>query len=95
MPDGILARIRAAIRAASYDMTIHAVEEMAEDRLVLDDIEAVVLTGEIVKIETDDPRGTRYTIRGPAADQATPVDVVGRFTPSRRFLIITVYEVTE
>jgi hypothetical protein len=33
MPRRILDRIREAIRNAEYDMTAHAVEELAEDQL--------------------------------------------------------------
>ena len=32
---------------------------------------------------------------GTAVDQQTPVGVVGRFSSNGRYLIITVYEVTE
>ena len=35
MPRRILDRIQEAIRDAAYDMTIHAVEEIAEDKLDL------------------------------------------------------------
>ena len=44
-------------------------------------------------MERDDPRGTRYVIEGPAADGVTPVGVVGRFTGTGRYLIITVYAI--
>ena len=78
-----------------YDLTRHAVDEMAEDRLSILDIENAILSGEITKTETDDPRGLRYTIAGLAEDQKTEVGVVGRFTETGIYLIITVYEVTE
>jgi len=44
MPWRILNRIRAAISNAAYDMTVHAVEEMAEDDLDLIDVETAVGT---------------------------------------------------
>jgi hypothetical protein len=53
-----------------------------------------VLNGHIVRVERDDPRGTKYVIEGTAADQKTPVGVAGRFAGNDRYLIITVYEVT-
>lgn len=59
------------------------------------DIESAILDGEITKTETDDPRGPRYTIVGLAEDRKTEVGVVGRFTETGTYLIITVYEVTE
>ena len=95
MPRRILDRIRMAIRNAVYDMTIHAVEEMAEDKLDLVDVETAILNGRLIKTERDDPRGTRYTVHGTGADGTTPVGTVGRFTETSRYLIITVYEVTE
>jgi hypothetical protein len=75
-------------------LTRHAVDEMAEDHLSILDIECGVLGGEIVKTETNDPRGPRYTIVGWAEDGKTEVGVVGRFTETGVYLTITVYEVT-
>ena len=91
----ILDRIQTAIRNGEYDMTVHAVEEMAEDQLDLTDVEAAILSSRVVKAEEDDPRGTKYVVHGAGADGITPVGTVGRFTETGRYLIITVYEVTE
>jgi hypothetical protein len=88
-------RIREKIRRHEYDMSQHATEEMAEDVLNIDDVESAVLTGQITRIERDDPRGTTYVIEGTAADQKTPVGIIGRFAGSGRYLMITVYEVRE
>ena len=74
-------------------MTIHAVEEMAEDDLDLLDIEEAVLNGQVVRRGKHDRRGTKYTIVGLALDGERLVGVVGRFHGIDRFLIITVYEV--
>jgi len=95
MPRRILERIQAAIRNAAYDVTLHAIEEMAEDQLDLNDVEAAILSSRVVKAEEDDPRGTKYVVHGAGADGITPVGTVGRFTETGRYLIITVYEVTE
>ncbi len=76
-------------------MSAHAMEQMAEDDLDILDVEQAVLNGQIARIEKDDPRGTKYVIEGTGMDQTTLVGVVGRFTGADRFLIITVYEVTE
>ena len=75
-------------------MTVHAVEEMAEDDLDIFDIEEAILNGKIVLKAKRDPRGTKYTIEGLALDGKTPVGIVGRFQGNDRFLIITVYEVS-
>jgi hypothetical protein len=84
-----------AIRNSTYDMTVHATEEMAEDHLDIADIEVAILNGRLIKIDKDDPRGTRYTTRGIAMDGMIPVGTAGRFTETGRYLIIAVYEVTE
>lgn len=70
-------------------------EEMAEDNLDIEDVEAAILNGLIGRTERDDPRGTKYVIEGTAVDGETPVGVVGRFVTTGRYLIITVYEITE
>jgi hypothetical protein len=44
-----LERIRAAIRKGSYDMTVHAVKEMAEDELDTIDVEISIQNGQIMK----------------------------------------------
>jgi hypothetical protein len=95
MPRRILDRIRGAIRNATYDMTAHAVEEMAEEALDITDVETATHNGRLIKSQTDDLRGTRYTVHGAGADGTTPVGIVGRFTETGRYLIITVYKVTE
>jgi hypothetical protein len=91
----LLEKIQVAILSGDYDLTRHAISEMAEDELSIFDVEHAVLSGEITKTETDDPRGPRYTMIGLAEDQKTEVGVVGRFTEIGIYLIITVYEVTE
>jgi hypothetical protein len=95
MPRSRIARIQEKIRLRQYDMSAHAMEEMAEDRLDIIDIEHAILEGRIVEIERDDPRGAKYVIEGMAVDQVTLVGVVGRITSTGRYLIITVYAVTE
>jgi hypothetical protein len=91
----ILIKIRNLVRENLYDLTRHANDEMAEDNLDIFDIENAIFTGKIVKVEKDDPRGTRYVIKGFAVDGITPVGVVGKFTETERYFVITVYDVTE
>jgi len=76
-------------------MTVHAVEEIAEDDLDVFDVEQAVLNGQIVRRNKHDPRGTKYTIEGLALDGEKLVGVVGRFHGTDRFLIITVYDVNK
>jgi UDP-N-acetylmuramoylalanine--D-glutamate ligase len=57
--------------------------------------ETAILNGRIVRVEKDDPRGSKYIVAGTAVNLQTPVGVVGRFSTSGRYLIITVYEITK
>jgi hypothetical protein len=91
----MIERIREKIRRGEYDLSKHAVDEMAEDLLDIIDVESAVLNGRITRIERDDPRGTKYVVEGMGADQKTPVGIIGRFASSGRYLMITVYEVPE
>ena len=76
-------------------MSAHAMEEMAEDELDILDVEHAILNGQITRTERDDPRGTKYVVEGIATDRLTLVGVVGRFTGTGWYLVITVYVVTE
>ena len=91
MPRSDIERIRQRIRHRQYDMSAHAMEEMAEDGLDLVNVEHAVLHGEITRIERDDPRGTKHVIEGMAANEPQFVGVVGRFVETGRYLVITVY----
>ncbi len=95
MPRNDIDRIREKIRLRQYDMSAHAMEEMAEDFLTVLDVEEAILSGQVIRVEKDDPRGTKYVVVGTALDRQTPVGVVGRFASNNRYLLITVYEVTE
>lgn len=94
MPRSALERIRDQIRQRQYDMTKHAMDEMAEDDLDIMDIEYSILNGAVVRVDRDDPRGTKYVVKGVAVDEITPVGTAGRFTSVERYLIITAYKVT-
>jgi len=94
VPRNDIDRIREKIRLRQYDMSAHAMEEMAEDLLTILDVEEAVLSGQVIRVEKDDPRGTKYIVVGTALDQQTLVGVVGRFASTGNYLIITVYEIT-
>jgi ATP-dependent DNA ligase len=87
VPRSEIDRIREKIRLRQYDMSAHAMEEMAEDFITILDVEEAVLSGQIIRVEKDDPRGTKYTVVGTALDRKTPVGVVGRFASTGRYLI--------
>ena len=94
MPRRDIQRIRNVVRKGDYDLTHHAVEEMAEDNLNILDVETAIFNGQIARVQRDDPRGLIYTINGVGINQFTPVGVVGRFKETGTFLIITVYKIT-
>ena len=95
MSQRLLETTRDAITRGDYDLTRHAVDEMAEDNLAIPDVERAILSGEIIKTETNDPRGPRQSIVGSAENEKTKVGVVGCFNETSIYLVITVYEVTE
>jgi hypothetical protein len=95
VPRSNIERIRERIRQRQYDMSAHAMEEMAEDGLTIVDVEHAVLHGVITRIERDDPRGTKYVIEGSAADEPFYVGVVDRFLGTGRYLIMTVYGISD
>ena len=95
MPHRVIDRIRRTILLGDYDLTVHAVEEMAEDYLDVFDIEHAILNGQIVRRSKRDPRGMKYTIEGLSVDGEKLVGIVGRFHGTERFLIITVYDVNK
>jgi len=45
------------------------------------------------KFQREDPRGNRYVTEGTAMDDAALVGVVGRFSSSDRYPIVTVYRI--
>lgn len=58
------------------------------------DVEQAILNGQITRAEKGDPRGTKHVVEGRAVDAHAEVGVVGQFT-AERYLIVTVYEITE
>ena len=94
MSEGVLIRIRRAVREKRYQFTDHALEEADADDLSLQDILDVLLKGDLDSVYSDDPRGARYVVRGDVRE--VEVDVVCRFRRDGTLLIIiTVYEVDE
>ena len=89
MPSDI-ERIRQAIRAQRYRISTHANDEMSDDALEAQDIEAIIFTGTITQRFTHDPRGTRYEVTGTTTD-GRYASVMCRFLPSGVLLIITAY----
>ncbi len=86
----VLRRSRQAVRSQKYRISSHANDEMADDLLMSEDIEQIILTGTVAREFPDDPRGIRYEIRGETVDRRYAY-VVCRFIFSDVLLIITAY----
>lgn len=83
-------KIKQSIIDRNYYLSSHAEEEMLDDDLERKDIENAILKGRIEKKLTQDIRGTRYRIEGPATDGRL-IHVLCRFRESANLIIITVY----
>ena len=91
MFDRVLRRMRELVRRRLYVMTGHGQEEMEADGLTLEDVEHVLLTGEIVERQKDQQTGeAKYLVEGrsPSDERTT---VVAKTGPTGRLVIITVY----
>ena len=83
-------RIRQKILDRAYYLSSHAEEEMELDDLERADVEHAILHGTVEERYTEDLRGTRYRLCGPARDGRT-MDVICRFREIGDLIIITVY----
>ena len=91
MFERVLKRFRDNIRLRQYAMTIHAEEEMDDDRLSIFDVESAILTGQIIERQRDrKTREWKYVVIGGAIDGAR-VGVVGKLSSSGRLVILTTY----
>jgi len=85
-----LQRIRQKVIDREYYLSSHAEDEMLDDDLERIDVENAILKGRIEKKVTEDIRGTRYRVEGPASDGRF-VHVLCRFKEDANLVIITVY----
>ena len=87
-------RIRQKILDRAYYLSAHAEVEMLYDRLERRDIENAILKGRIQRKLSEDIRGVRYRIEGPAEDGRS-IHVMCRFKETAILIIITAYALTE
>ena len=66
------ARFRSLIRSGEYLLSIHALEEMAEDDVLTEDVENVILTGSIVERQIGRPTRERNTSLSAKISPAIP-----------------------
>ena len=83
--------IREKVLNQEYEFTIpHFFEEMADDDLILADIEMTIANGRVNRRFTRDPRGTRYEIYGEATD-GRKIAVICRIKENGKLLFITTF----
>ena len=73
---------------------LSAEDEMLDDGLERDDVEHAILKGRIQRKLSEDKRGTRYRIEGPAKDGRL-IHMICRFKADGNLIIITVYALAE
>jgi hypothetical protein len=86
-----LKRFRSLFTERKYVITIHALEEMGEDDVLTEDIENVVLKGQIVERQLDrTTKERKYVLTG--TDVAgEPVGVVLKIGSTGKAVVITAY----
>lgn len=85
-----LEQIRRLIRSREYILSGHAEDEMYADDLERADVEHALLHGTISRKFTEDLRGPRYRVAGPACNGQS-ICVVCRIREADGLIIITVY----
>jgi hypothetical protein len=84
-------RLRDFVRTLDYSDSVHDADELEDDGFSILDLEAVILSGEIVERQRDRATGeTKCVIRGVALNKAEAECVV-KIGPSGRLHSITVY----
>ena len=83
MPRDDIDRIREKIRLRQYDMSAHAMEEMAEDLLTILDIEEAVLRGQIIRVEKDLAQCSTTTLHHPQSPRNRTLFELCSIAPSQ------------
>jgi len=88
----VLEKIKALVRDGEYVLSIHAQNELADDRFTELDLETAILNGEITRRERDRIGRPKYIIEGKANDQRGMTTVVQLLETRRVLVIVTAYE---
>lgn len=79
------------MRRQDYEITLHAIEEMYEDELTIDDVEYAILSGEILERQRNIVSGEpKFRIHGESV-AAEEMEVIAKISPTGRLVVITVY----
>ncbi len=90
MTDGFLDIARAKVRQDNFDLSQHAQEEAAAERIGVDDIKQAILTGQELEPYSNDPRGPSCLMVGQDERGRWFHVLCGNFG-RENLLIITVY----
>jgi len=81
--------VREKVERGEYEISFHAEKERYAEDILIADMEAAVLSGEILESYSDDPRGKSCLILG--YSRTRPIHIVCGYTPLKWVRIITVY----
>ena len=87
----VLSELRSQVHSKNFIVTGHAPDEADEDGLTVYDIEHVLLTGEISIRQVDSETRERKYVVGGIGLSGQFCEVVVKFSPTGRLVIITVY----
>ena len=82
--------IKKKISEGDYEFSAHAEEERQADKLMIHEIEKVLLKGEILEDYPDDPRGESCLVLG-YGEIGVPIHIVCGKTKLETLRVVTVY----
>lgn len=91
MFERVLKQLRSLIRKRKYIITIHALDEMGEDDVLVEDIESAILTGEIIERQVDRATKERKYVLCGVDCSGESLNVVLKVGPTGKAIVITVY----
>lgn len=80
--------IKEKVQIGEYDLSVHAHNERQEEQIIVEEIEKVILKGDIIEQYPNDPRGESCLVAGIVFEK--PLHVVCGMR-GKRLLIVTVY----
>jgi len=86
-----LGRFRALVRSGDYLLSIHALEEMADDAIFTEDVEQVILAGRIVERQIDRVTQERKYVFLGRDISGNSVGLVAKIGVVGKAVVITVY----
>jgi len=90
-----LARFRSLIRSGEYVLSIHALDEMADDDVLTEDVENAILTGSIIARRIDRATRERKYVFVGRDFTGNPIGLVAKIGTAGKVVVITVYREEE